>query len=448
MSLTRRLTTRSLVLSLLLASMGNALADTTTDQAKQFIEQGNAQAAYALLSPLESERAGDETYDLLLGIAANETGRATNAVMALERVLAINPKNVRARAEIASAYFALGEVKTAKDEFEIAKQQGIPPEVSKTIDNFLSAVSRIEENASTTVRGYVEASIGWDSNVNGGSNDSSIAIPAIGGLVLTLDDAGTKQEDTYLGLAGGVNLRKPLDPRLALTAGFSGSQRVNESWDKFNNGNWDANVGLTLTEDKDIYSINLQAGTFSLENDHYRDYIGFSAQRQHNIDKRNQITGFVQFAHQEYPVDNQYFMGKPRDSERWTVGLGGAHALRDFKTFFYGSVYVGIDDTKKQLTAQLDQRFHGVRGGAQHMVRDDLAFFANANYEYREHLDEDSFFERSRHDQTYSLGFGAIYTVQKSWKITPQYQYIDNRSNIRLNAYDRNIFSVTVRKDF
>ena len=439
---------RLVFFSILLAGSSLAYADALTDQAKSLIDRGQSQAAFDLLIPLESARAGEEAYDLLLGIAAADIGRSSNAVLALERVLAVNPNNTRARAEIARAYFALGEVKTARQEFEIVKQQGIPPEVTKTIDQFLSAVERLEDEGQTTVKSYAELTIGWDSNVNAATSGSQVAVPALGGAILTLGAAGVKQSDGYTGLTAGVNLRKPLDSRLALVAGVAASKRMNHSQDMFDTGSWEGNIGLTLKEDKDTYSASLQGGTFYVDNSRYRDTVGLSGQWQHSYDQRNQATVFAQYADQRYPSPAQLFAGKKRDSDRWVAGAGFAHALRDFKTVFYGSAYAGFEDTRSQPTAELDLRLWGLRGGGQHQYREDLAVFVNANYEKRNHAANDSFFLVSRADDTYSLSIGAAYVPAKNWKVTPQYQRIENRSNIAINTYSRDVVSVTARHDF
>src|SRR2546425_555431 len=94
-------------LFLLLQSL--AFADQITDRARLLLQEKNPQAAYRLLEPLESQRAGDPEYDYLLGIAALDSGERERAVFALERVLAVNPNHAQARAEIARAYFEMGE---------------------------------------------------------------------------------------------------------------------------------------------------------------------------------------------------------------------------------------------------------------------------------------------------------------------------------------------------
>src|SRR5665647_1749441 len=103
----------------------------------------NPKAAYELLMPLQSERAGDPEYDYLLGLAALDNGKPSEAVFALERVLAVNPNHAQARAEIARAYFALGERQTAKQEFESVQKMGVPVGAEPMIQKFLDAIEQL-----------------------------------------------------------------------------------------------------------------------------------------------------------------------------------------------------------------------------------------------------------------------------------------------------------------
>lgn len=52
------------------------------------MDAGEAAAAFALLEPLETSRAGDPEYDYLFGIAALDSSNPSRAVFALERVVA------------------------------------------------------------------------------------------------------------------------------------------------------------------------------------------------------------------------------------------------------------------------------------------------------------------------------------------------------------------------
>ena len=431
----------ALILAGLLAA-GLARADAVTDNAKSLLDQGNAKAAFALLEPLESERAGDPAYDFLLGLAALEVGKNTNAVFALERVLAVDPNHVRARAEIARAYAALGETKTARQEFETVKQQGVPPEVAVTIDRLLSAIERVEDEGRTVVRGYVEGTVGHDTNVNSATANRDVAVPLFGGAIFTLGPGGVRRSDTFTSVGGGLSLRKPLDKEWALTAGLNGTKRMNTDVDVFDTGSADAHVGVVRTYGKDIFSAALQYNQFWVDNNRYREAAGFTAQWQHNYDARNQASLYVQYS------DLHYMSQEVRNADRFVIGANFAHALKGFKTVFYGGAYVGEEATRKDGFEHLGHTLYGARVGAQHELHRDVKAFANLGYEHRRYNGEDPFFLRIRTDNQWNLGVGAVWTPAKNWRVTPQFQYTDTHSNVALNRYRREVVSVTVRREF
>lgn len=431
----------ALVVAGLLAA-GWARADAVTDNAKALLDKGDAKAAYALLEPLEGERAGNPDYDFLLGLAALEIGKNTNAVFALERVLAVDPNNARARAEIARAYAALGETQTAKKEFESVKQQGVPPEVAATIDRVLSAIERVEDEGRTTVRGYVEGTVGHDTNVNSATADRNIAVPLFGGAIFSLAPGGTRRSDTFTSAGGGLFLRKPLDKEWALTAGLSGNKRMNTDVDIFDTGSADAHVGVVRSYGKDVFSAALQYNQFWVDNDRYREAAGFTAQWQHNYNARLQSSLYIQYS------DLRYMSQEVRNADRFVIGANFAHALQGFKTVFYGGAYLGEEATRKAGFEHLGHTLYGARFGAQHELHRDLKAFANLSYEHRRYGAEDPFFLKTRTDNQWNLGVGMAWTPAKHWLVTPQFQYTDARSNIALNRYRREVVSVTVRREF
>ncbi len=419
-----------------------ARADAVTDNARALIEKGDGRAAYALLAPLEGERAGDPVYDLLLGIAALESGRNTNAVFALERVLAAEPNNARARAEIARAYAALGETGTAKQEFETVKRQGVPAEVAATIDRMLSAIERATDQMHTVLRGYVEASLGHDSNVNSATAERNIAVPAFGGAIFTLAPGSTRRSDAFAAAGGGLALHKPLDREWALTAGLSGSKRVNEEADRFDTGSADAHLGVVRKYGRDTFSGALQYNQFWVDNDRYREAAGFTAQWQHDYSARLQSSLYVQYAGLRY-MDQDV-----RNADRYVIGANFASALPGSRTIVYGGAYAGEEVARKSGFDHLGHALYGLRAGLQHAFRRDARAFASLAYEHRRYGDDDPFFLRTRRDHQWNLGLGVAWSPARNWLVTPQFQYTDARSNITLNRYRRQVLSATVRREF
>ncbi|HTH94723.1 MAG TPA: tetratricopeptide repeat protein, partial [Rhodocyclaceae bacterium] len=268
----------ALVFTCALTAFQAQAADDLVRQGADLIKAGKGKAAYELLEPQEEARAGDKDFDLLFGIAALDVGQNTRAIFALERVLAVEPGNVRARAEIGRAYLALGETQAAKGEFQNAKKMGVPPEVEQTIDRFLSAVDRVENAGKTVVRGYVEGTIGYDTNVNAGPARGGIAVPAFGNAVFVLDPGSQATEDWFASIGGGINFSVPVDAQMAIVGGVSGSQRWNQDVSTMDLRNVDANIGSSYTDGKDVFSLALQANTIVVDNNGYRDAVGYSAQ--------------------------------------------------------------------------------------------------------------------------------------------------------------------------
>lgn len=430
------------LVAILTALAGTARADALTDQGKSLLEQGKAGAAFELLIPQEAARAGDPEFDFLLGLAAVETGHNTNAIFALSRVLAVQPNNARARAEIARAYLGANEIQTARREFEAVKNQPVPDEVKATIDRVLSAIDRIDERGKTVVHGFAEFTYGHDTNVNAGPAGSQVAVPAFGGLVFTLANSSVALRDDFTNYAAGLSLRTPLAAGLDLTAGVTANKRLNGSYDQFDTGTADGNVGLVYSRERDIYSLAYQDGTFYVDNARYRDSNGFTGQWQRNFDMRTQGSLFVQYGWLRYPYQTV------RNAQRTVYGFNLGHALRDEKTVFYGGLYAGDERDTQSGFDFLGHRLWGARGGVRYQFQSNLTAFANLTYESDRYRGSDPFFLTARNDNLTDFSVGLAWNFADNWRLTPQYTNTHNSSNIPINAYKREMVSVTVRRDF
>jgi tetratricopeptide (TPR) repeat protein len=422
-------------------------ADDLLLKAKQQLENGNAQEAYNLLIPLQSTRAGDPDYDFLLGSAALELGKNTEAVFALERVLAVQPDSAPARAQIARAYFNLKETEAAKREFENVKKQEVPPEVSATIDRFLDAIMRVEESERTVIRGFVEVGIGYDTNVNSATAENQVAVPVFGGALLALAPSATKLGDEFISFGGGVSFQHPFSKQLALFGGLAYQNKSNIHEDKFSTYYYDANLGLSYRWDRDTFMVAAQYNSFfvddpQLYSDAYRNASGVTGQWQHDFDSRNQISAFLQYSDMVYPSQ------QIRDADRYIGGFGYAHAFGRGAVITYMGVYGGTENAKDDNAPQIGNDIYGARFGAQWILNEKYSLFANGSGERRKYGGPlDPFFLVDRKDTQYSTSGGLVFVPKKNVRITPQISWTDNRSNIEINQFDRVIYQITLRQD-
>jgi len=416
-----------------------AFADEITDRARRLIEQKNPKAAYELLRPLESRRAGDPEYDYLLGIAALDSGEREQAVFALERVLAVNPNHVQARAEIARAYFELGEKENARREFTTVRSSNPPEPVKQTIDRYLSAL----DAGARRLNGFLEVGFGHDSNVNSATATNQIAIPALGGIVATLAPSGVKQSDNFWTAGGAVNYVQSLAPEWSIIAGLAGNGKFNRNHDEFDTGTVDGNLGLRWARAQEAVTIGYQGQDFRVDNQDFRRSNGAIAQWQHNYSEYQQTSLFLQEASLAYPTQSI------RDARRTIAGVAFGYGWdTPAKPVIFGSLYGGREKEKAEGVPQLGHKPVGVRLGGQVTIAEKAVLFGLVNYERRVYGGDEPFFLVTRRDKQTDLRLGVNYALGAGWLLVPQVTYTNNDSNIELNKYDRTVVSLSVRWTF
>jgi tetratricopeptide (TPR) repeat protein len=439
---------RGAIVGVVLASVSliAQAADEMLVRAKSLLDSNNAQAAYNLLAPVQSQRAGDPDYDYLLGVAALDIGKNTEAVFALERVLSMRPDDAAARAQIARAYFALRETDTAKREFENVKKQSVPQDVRQTIDKYLDAIDRIAETEKFKARFFIEFALGWDSNVNSATRVDSVAVPVFNNVIFSLAPGSTEKHDAFVSFSAGANISNPLGGNWNLIGGLTGNKRNNFNQDDFSNGYIDSYLGVANKRERDTWTIVGQGNVFYLDgnqySNEYRNAFGGTVQWAHDYNARNQVTAYVQYASLSYPQQS------PRDANRYIAGVGYAHAFRGADPVIYFGAYGGLEETKDGSFKYLGHRPLGLRLGGQKIINDDWLAFFSVSGEWRKYRDTDPTFLVTREDKQYSAALGLTLSLPNAWKFSPQVTYLNNSSNISINEFDRVQVFATLRRDF
>jgi outer membrane protein len=417
--------------------------DATLDRARQLIQTKQYKQAFALLSPQEQARAGEPEFDYLLGIAAIDSGELTRGVFALERVLAVNPNHPQARAEIARAYFLMGENKTARQEFETVRQFKPPAEVAATIDRFLDALNARDRSRRTGVTGFLEATLGHDSNVNSATSSTQFAIPALGGNIFSLTPGSEEQDDTFLNLAGGISGRYGINDTVGLIGNASFDQRRNSNEDRFDTGSVNASGGVSIRSGGDEFVAALQAQQFSVDSNRFRNAAGVVGQWRRNIASNDQVSAYVQRTRLTYPTQTARNADRTVIGGAWAHSYGGANA-----PVVFAGLYAGKEDTRQDGAPQFGHDLAGVRGGGQWALSDKWLGHFTASYEARRYGGPDPLFLVDRHDKELQARLGATYSMTRHWSFTPAIAYTNNKSNIVIYDYDRWIASITARYDF
>lgn len=436
----RSLVARGLGICALAACCSASLADDLTERAKRLLEQGKAKEAYQLLLPQESARAGQVDFDYLLGIAAIDAGQPERGVFALERVLALQPNNHVARAEIARAYLAMGERDAARREFQTVREQSIPEGAKASIDRYLAAIAAAE---TTRISGYIELGAGYDSNVNAATSSSQIALPALGGIIATLDPAATRQGDTFGALSGGINVTHKLSEEWSAVGSAAGIARLHSDETRFDQLTVDGSAGARWLRGKEAVTVGGQLQTFELDYDRYRDTTGLVAQWQHTYDERHQASLFGQFSRLRYPTQSI------RDADREVLGAAyGKVFTGAYSPVLFTSAYFGRERERASGVPHLGHKLWGIRAGGQLRIGLGWSVFGNAAFEERRYGGPEPIFLVSRKDRQTDLSAGVSYLLRPNTTLIGQLTYTDNSSNVALNEFDRSSATVSVRFNF
>ena len=430
------------LLAVFLFVSSNALSqDATLDRARGLIQANQGRAAYELLAPLEQQRAGDVEYDYLLGLAAIDAAQYTRGVFALERVLAVRPDHPQARAEIARAYFLMGENKAARQEFESVRRARPPEAVAVSIDQFLNALDARERSRRSGLTAFLEAGIGADSNANSATSTSSFAIPLFPGLQFNLAPSAQEQDDKFALLSGGLFGRYALDNTWSLLGNATFDQRFNADHDEFNTGTLNGSAGVTRVDDVNEFTVAGQLQTYAVDGEQFRNAAGGVAQWRRNFTRRDQATVYLQYARLTYPDQDI------RDADRTVIGGAWAHSYGGLSAAFAG-VYGGREEPVEDNVPHFGHDLWGVRLGGQLGFGSRFILSATASYENREYGGPDPFFFEERHDKEAQLRLAASYLIDRSWTAIAALTAIDTSSNIVVNEYKRNIVAVSLRYDF
>ena len=169
------------------ALQAGILADPRFVEGRQALAGGDTQRAQDIFMDLLREHPESIDVNFALGEAAYAAGKYSHAALALERIVASQPENHRARLELARTYFSAKQLELARREFETVLAHNPPETVRMKIKDFLEAIRKQEKKF--WFSGRLDAGLYYDDNGNVGPDSEVINIAPIivgGGTISSL----------------------------------------------------------------------------------------------------------------------------------------------------------------------------------------------------------------------------------------------------------------------
>lgn len=405
---------------------------------------GDAEAAYQAATGLRDALEGDPEFDYYYGLAALDTGRISEGVFALERVLVANPGDDRVRLELARGYFLLGEDSRARVEFVTVLGTDPPPKVRQNIQQHLDAIRLRQRRYQTSVSLYAELGLGYDTNVNGAPADANFSTPILGPGTLT--DEAVRQNDGLWSLGAGGRVEHPLRQGQHLYLTLSLNQSLNNTQSEFDTGNVSGSLGLNTRVGANRYDLSLSAQHYKVDRDPYRNMLGVNGVWTRQLGPRARVSGFAQLADLRYPDQDV------RNSRLMHLGIGGDYqsTLR-MQPRWSASLYTGMEDPVEasESALVLANRFIlGARGEVQLALSPRLSLTGAAAWQGSRYPDENPLFLARRSDHTRTLSAGFTWLARKRWSVLGDLSYLENDSSISIYRYRRSQGLLKVRYEY
>ncbi|MCW9003915.1 MAG: surface lipoprotein assembly modifier [Gammaproteobacteria bacterium] len=398
------------------------------------------QQAYDYASQYLSEMEGNPYFDYLYGVSAIDSGHASQGVFALERVLFAFPQDHVTRLELARGYFILEEYARSRQEFEIVLKTRPPETVQQTAQLFIDKIRLQEARYKTTSNGYVEISMGTDSNVNSGTDQDELTI------ITTLTPDSLGQDDAFTNLSASWQITQPVAPGWLINGAITGSLRKNSDLNQFDNMTATMQAGITRLYKNSRYKGEIISQQYNLDGDTYRKLNGLNLSWHYAITQKSNLTTSIQYALLDYPDQ------VVKNSDLATLSLSYSHTFSTTLTpTVFGSINLGTESANENLLAAqsvTERDITGLRAGIMLGLGDKTALQLAGTIQTSEYAAPYTSFSANREDDHVSADLNLLWLFERDWRLDTKVSYSDNQSNVEIFRYSRTQFSLNLNYAF
>ena len=404
---------------------------------------GRCEQAFEIIAPLEFEMAGVVEFDLLFAYCALELGETGLAMLALERVLAVEPASAQARFLLARAYFLLGDLDAARREFELLLSLGPAPALGDSIGQYLDAIAARNPDEGVVVGGYVAVGVGHDSNVTGGTANDLIYFP---GLNQDFRPAASDREDAddYANLAAGIDFVGAIDRRNSVYAGGDLNARAHAERDALDYELTSLRAGYRRAWRSHSLRVGLGLVDWRLDGAAYQDGEALELEWRNVHARRNQVG--VAAAYSRYRHDAaadailDYDDTRLRFAYTRLLGARGDRLLGIAIEAGREDDLNGRDDGNRDTVVL---RIHG-----QVPLSERVNAFMIISSQGDEYDRINPLFAEKRSESQNQIATGVIWKLRASTSLRATLVASDTDSNFALYDSSSDDFSITLRQDF
>lgn len=439
-----------------LAALPAAAQQAELDRAKSLIAGGNAKQAFDLLAPLQDKLTGMPEFDYLLGVAALDSGRLEDAIIAFERVLALIPNHAGAQMDLARAYYAAGSFDLAEAAFVKLRGANPPPAAQEAINRYLDAIQARRRQTQPGWTAFVEAGLGWDSNITGvPQNFGAAALQSYNLIAIEPTGNSIKRSAWFAQAAGGGEYSRPLSRGWSLFAGGEARGRNYRHQPDFDSVSGELHGGAALNDGPnqwrgaasylDYRQEGAAPGDPKPTNDRRMTSVGLDWRRA--TDPKTQVGASLMLNAARFPEN------RIEDFDQVFAAASWLHSFeRRGVPMLYLTAFASDDRARNKFADGVttkSKHLYGLRSYLQASVTPKVQVYNALSAILRR--DKDAFarsttVEKGR-DTFLEAALGVQWQFREHCSLRLQWAYSTNRSNIDIYDFDRHEISNTIRCD-
>ncbi len=425
--------------------------------AAKLLADGNPKQAYMILLAEQDKLSGNLEFDYLLGVAALDSGKPSEAIIAFERVLALNPMHAGAMMDLGRAYFVAGSLDLAESAFK-QLQVSNPPAAAKTaIERYLNAIAERRSASTRKALAWGEVSLGYDTNITGVPNDFTRAVQSAFNIPDVQPTGNSvKRKAPYVAAALGGDLLQPLGGNWMGHVGAEVRGRAFRNESDFNSIVAEARAGASWALGRQAVRLGLNFNRFDQEgqapgdpkptND--RNTAQLTADYRYALGERSEVFAGLVGSKVTFPKnDVEDFKGAGVNAG-WSGQLEGSGRPTLQVVGFFNN-----DKADRKLAdgvTDKSKRVAGLRGTYQYNWSDTIGLFNSVGFSERR---DRSKFARATEveigrDRLTDVTLGVNWRFQPRCAMRAQWYASRNSSNVAIYDYTRNEVSSNIRCDF
>lgn len=421
-------------------------AENPYQPALTLIAAGHPAEAYHQLRPKLLGSAGNPEFDTAFGLAALDNGAPAEAITAFERVLALDPANLPIRTELARAYAQLGDPAAAKRELDaVQNNPATPAPVRTNLSNYTNVLEEALSGGPRKINATINASTGYDSNINNATTSSYLVVPALAALgPARLASGAQAQGSAYSEVGATLTATQPITLSRSLFASLSANTKTPFESSDYTQTTLSGEGGIQfLTPDTGKFTLGLSAQKFWFGGEDYTDTLAASGNWQLLLGNNSNLTTYATVSHIEYQENdaqtaNRAILGASLDT-RWHTALS---------PYAFAGIYGGTEQTEDDTADYFSHNLIGLQSGVELFPAPNLSLFLDARYEIRDYADDYPLFMQARLDRQLDLTTGATYALTPNLALRPTLSYRHAASNIGFYEYQRWLANLNLRYTF